>query len=226
MHLATYNNGLGARLVVAYKQILPDKPLTALVINVDKMVKNVDRDELLAMVHSREGAAERNFVDHLHKKGLLSYYHKSGFFEPVSIDNVIMTPGDGQNIPLRDVINALNAQSGVGPLPTQDQMDSLSTANPLASKQREQALNTENNHAVAKSIVVQAKMLMDDVNRKLDEALRLDPSLKTTIAQIRAGKPLTAPIQIEVNTAPVATETTEKNKVAARNKAIRAATRK
>lgn len=218
MHLATTKDGLGTRLVVAYKQN-PKDPLKALVINVDKIIRNVDRDELLIMVQSPEGSKERDFIDYIHKKGLLQYYHENKFFEAMDVDDVIMTPDNNTRIPLRTVLDAIRQQSGLAPLPTKAAMESLSEANPLSQAKKSELLNQENNAAVARSILVQAKMLMDDVNRKLDEALSIDPTLRDTVDQIRYGR-LNKPITVDVSQTTKSETKTEKTKKAGARKAL------
>lgn len=224
MHMATLNNGLAVRLVVAYKQI-PDAPLKALVINVDKLVKTVDRDELLVMVQSPQAAQEKDFINVLNKKGLLEFYHKAGYFEAVSIDDVIMAPDAATRIPLRTVINEMNKMNGVGPLPTPEQMAAISQGNPHATAMRAEALLEEGNHGIAKTVLVQAKMMQDEANKKFAEALRLDPSLGEMIEQIKSGS-MTKPIVLDVSS-PQATAEADVTKAAVkgRNRKIRAATK-
>lgn len=218
-HAATLNDGLGTRLIVAYKQ-LPDAPLKALVIKVDSITSNTDRDELLILAKSPQAQKEKDFINLLSQKNLLTYYHTNKLLEAVDIDSVLMTPGDGQKIPLRQVLDSINAQNGVGPLPTQEQLRNVSQANPNAVQQRAELLNKEGNAAIAKSILAQAKFMQEEVNKKLEQAYNLDPSLRTIGEQIKSGTH-TKPIVVDVTETKVETlSTTKKTKVQGRNASI------
>jgi hypothetical protein len=177
IHAATLKDGHGTRLVVAYKQI-PGNPLNALVIKVDSLARTVDRDELLILSKSTEAQREKDFINLLHRKGLLEHFHNSGYLSAVSVDDVLMTPGDGKKIPLRDIVNAINHQQGIADLPTVEEMQHISEANPHAAEIKQELLDTSNKQAIAKSIFFQANMLQEEANRKYEQAFGLDPSLR------------------------------------------------
>ncbi len=161
----------GTRVVVAYKQI-PNNPLQALVIKIDSLIKDVDRDELKIMIADNTAQLEKDFINYLHRKGLLDYYHKNNLFAAVDIDNVLMTPhgASGQTIELRTVINAINQQNGLGPLPTKEDFNNISKANPLAKELQEDLNQTEDKLGIAKSLIFQADMLIKEAERKRLEA--------------------------------------------------------
>jgi len=198
VHAAETKDGLGTRLIVAYKQI-PGNPLRALVIKVDSMTRDVDRDELRNMVTSREAQAERDFINHLHNKKLLNYYHENRYFTDMSIDDVVMTPGNGQKIPLREVINSLNARNGLGQLPTQEEMNNLSQKDPAASMKRDELMQAGSKTAMAKNALIQAKLMQDEVNKKIKQALELDPTVRPIADRILQGLPLEEPIKVELS---------------------------
>ena len=181
LHSGVLNDNLGTRVIVAYKQI-PDQPLKALIIKIDSMGKNVDRDELNALLQSNDANNEKDFINTIHRKGLLQHYHNSNYFESVSIDQVSMTPNNSTKIPLRHIINEINKQKGVAPLPTDVDLQNISSANPNAVEQKAEVMETENKKGLAKTVYMQAMMLQADADRKFKEAYDLDPSLRPTNA--------------------------------------------
>lgn len=208
IHAATLTDGLSTRLIVAYKQI-PGAPLKALVIKVDSLVRTVDRDELLILAKSSDAQREKDFINVLHRKGLLQFYQTNKFFETVSVDEVLMTPGDGKKIPLRQIINAINGSQGVGDLPSQEQMDNISKANPHAVQQANELLDTSNKKNIARSIFVQAKMLQDEADKKFEQAVGLDPELRQAVNESKGGHPISQPIVVDVSSASNQTQTEE-----------------
>lgn len=199
VHAAQLTDGLGTRLIVAYKQI-PGNPLRSLVIKLDSMTRDVDREELRSMVTSPEGQAERDFINILHKKNLLKFYHDNKYFSDVAIDDVVMTPGNGQSIPLREVINSLNQRNGLGPLPTPEQLKNLSEKDPASSMKRDELMQAGSKTAMAKNALIQAKLMQDEVNKKIKQALELDPSVKPIADRILQGLALEEPIRVELAT--------------------------
>ena len=176
-HLAESADGLGTRYVVAFKQI-PGNPTKALVIKLDAMTSTVDRDALYALVWTSNAQRERDFINVLHTNNLLNFYKEKNYFTTVNIDDVVMTPGDGSKIPLRHVLNAINQQQGLAPLPTAEELSNIIDRNPQADRLREEATGTQSNAAIARSVMTQARMLQDEANRKLEEAYALDPTLR------------------------------------------------
>lgn len=209
VHAAELKDNLGTRLIVAYKQI-PGSVMNALVIKIDSMTRDVDREELRHMVSSREAQVERDFINILHKKNLLKFYQDNNYFTKVAVDDVVMTPGNGQKIPLRDVINMINQKNGVGPMPTQAELDSLSTKDPLAQQKHNELMQTESKTNIAKNILVEAKLLQDEVKRKINQALSVDPSVKPIADRILQGLPLDQPITVEMPKAKQETATPAK----------------
>lgn len=198
VHAAEMNDATSTRLIVAYKQI-PGDTMHSLVIKIDSMKRDVDREELRIMINSPEGQGSRDFIEILHKKNLLKFYHDSGYFTKVPVDSVVMTPGNGQKIPLRDVINLLNKQNGLAPMPTVNEMNNISSKDPMASQKRDELLQTGSKTNIAKNILVEAKLLQDEVKRKINQALSVDPSVKPIADRILQGLPLEQPITVQMN---------------------------
>ena len=203
VHAAETADGLGTRLIVAYKQI-PGNPLKALVIKLDTLKSDADRDELRHMVTSPEAQAERDFINILHRKNVLNHFHNNRYFTDMDIDQVVMTPGNGQKIPLRQVINSLQERAGLAPLPTPEEMKSLSEKDPMASQKRDEMLQTGSKNAMAKNILVQAKLMHDEVAKKIKQALELDPTLQPIADRILKGLSLEEPIKVDLTPAPAA----------------------
>lgn len=196
-HTAETADGLGTRLIVAYKQI-PGNPQKALVIKLDSIVSSVDRDILFSLVQSLDAQHAKDFIDVLHTKGLLALYKQKNYFTTIDIDNIVMSPGDGIRLPLRHVIDSINKMNGLAPLPTKAELDSLIDRNPQSDRLREDVTHTRQNAEIAKTILVQAKMLQDEANRKLEEAYRLDPKLRPIAKQIRSTQLPETPAEINV----------------------------
>lgn len=177
MHLGEVADPTSTRLIIVFKQ-LAESPQNALVIKIDSVSSDPLREEIWALVNDPQSQNERNFADFLHKRGRLQLCHESKILTVMSIDQVKMTPGNGQKIPLRDVINSLNARNGLPPLPSKEEYETISQADPRAADRKRELDQTESKSAIARSIMVQAKLLQAEVDRKMNEAYNLDPSLR------------------------------------------------
>ena len=189
LHTGELNDATQTRVAVIFRQLAED-PMHTLVIKYDTIVRDGDRDEFLKLLHSPEANRTRDFAKFLGDRGMLNYYHKAGYLKPLHIDEVVMTPGNGQRFQLRDVINSINKENGMAPLPTVDQLANLSEASPLSGSQRQELMNHQGHRATAKSILIQAQMLQNEVNKKLESAYAMDPSLRPLALQIPHGLPL------------------------------------
>lgn len=173
-----------SRLVVVYKQ-LPDDPFYALVIFPDRLVKNVDRDELVGLANSDMGQKEEVFANALYRKGnMLAHFHEMGSLKKIHIDEVEMTPTNTMAIPLREVINQVNRSRGLPELPASASQNAISSADPRAADLKESIEQSEQKEAIAKSLLMQAAMLEGDVIKKRNEAYALAPHLRPVDAVI------------------------------------------
>jgi len=182
-HLGITTGNFPSKLVVVYKQI-PGDSMNSLVINVDKLVKGVDRDELNTLAHQPYSQSKANFVDVLHEKRLLEYFHKNNYMEKMSVDNILMTPTPNTTIPLRQIIDAINAQQGMPTLAKQEELSNISKANPYANKQYEEKLQVQGNANIAKNRFVQASAMLDDAKRMFSEVLKLDPTMVDAVNKV------------------------------------------
>jgi hypothetical protein len=185
-HTARQKGVLGSRLVVVFKQ-LPGDPTSALVINVDSIARNVDRDELLNLLQRPEGQQEEEFATALHKANYLQNFHKMGYLKKVPVDQVEMTPQANHIVPLREVIDKMNESKGLPKLPTTEQLANISSADPRGAETKQELSGDADRKGVAKSIYIQGKMMLDEANRKLQQAYDLDPTLRQELAKSKAA---------------------------------------
>ena len=186
-HMGVINDATNTRLLIVWKQN-PQNPLMSLVIKIDSVTKTVDRDMLLEMVSSAAAQNEPDFFTILQKKNLLKYYHDSHIFTAMPIDQVIMTPGDGRRIPLREIVNAINTANGTPALPDPSFLENMSDANPLASKMKEESSGEKNKAGIAKSILTQAKLMQQETNKLLQKAFSMDYNLKNEWVKMFPGE--------------------------------------
>lgn len=187
-HTGILNDATNTRLIVVCKQD-PINPLMAFAIKIDSVPKNVDRDMLMEMASSDAAQREPNFSTILQNRQLLKYYFDSHLIAQIPVDNILMTPGDGRKVPLREIINAINSANGLAKLPDPEILENVSSANPYASQQKE-SLTLDNNKAgIAKNLFIQAKLMQQDVNKKLEEAFAMDYTLRNEWLRIFSPLP-------------------------------------
>lgn len=183
-----------SRVVVVYKQ-LQDDPFHAVVVYTDSL-PTVDREELLILLSSGDGQKEEDFNVALYKnKNLLGHFHQKGFLKRVHIDEIELMPEANNPIPLRTVVDLINKAKGMPTLAELEQVNTehttestLTGLNPpvesnltkesIDNKARTTRLSADEKRSIAKGLIIQAKLLEEDMNRKLKEAYKLDASLK------------------------------------------------
>lgn len=177
-HVGCLKDNPTVRVVVVFKQ-LPEDPLHALVVFPDRLTRSVDRDELFRMVAGHEGQQHEDFYVALEKENnMLTYYHKQGFLNKVHIDNITMLPQIDKPIALRKLIDDMNANRGLPPLPTNNDLKSISPLNPHAADKREEIVGDQGREAIAKNLLFQARMMQAEVDKKCEEAYSLAPHFR------------------------------------------------
>lgn len=160
--------------VVVHYMLIPDQTVNALVTRTDRLTGSL-RSEVLSALQSAEGQSATKFADVLSRKlfadsrrGLFQVLHEQGLLETVAIDDVVMTPQGNHRIPLRTVLEAINA------LPTAD--DANERFNPHTYNA--QAETGADSLQIAHNLLAQADMLEMDARAKREEAYRFAPSLR------------------------------------------------
>lgn len=177
-HTARLKDAADVRVVVVYKQ-LPNDPVHALVVFPDRLVRNVDRDEIIRLVQLPDAQATEDFANIMHKHKMLTFFHEQGFLKKVHIDEIEMTPTAANGIPLRTVLDEIAKSNGLNPLPTDNEIAAAKSAtNPRADEIAEGLIQNEDKEAIAKSILYQASLLEKDVQAKREEAYNLAPHLR------------------------------------------------
>lgn len=160
--------------VVVHYMLIPEQTTNALVTRTGRL-SGVLRHELLQALTSAEGQQAVTFADVVGRKRyadsgkpIFRVLHEMGLLETVPIDDIVMTPQGNHRIPLRTVLEAINAIPVDG--------SSAERFNP-------HTYNSENFTAdeslgIAHNLLGQADMLEMDARGKREEAYRLAPALR------------------------------------------------
>ena len=158
IHIGILKDSLRTRILVLYKQN-PYAISKALVAKIDSIKGDILRQEVMIVASSSEAQNRKDLAEVLDAKGFLKTLHETGSLQSVDIDDVVMTPVSGREIPLRDIINAMNANVGMAPLPTKDELEAMSTMDPNYQQKQNELLDIDNRKSMAKNLMFQAKML-------------------------------------------------------------------
>lgn len=179
--------------VVLFREV-PNEPNNALVVMTGSLA-NEQHDSLMNVVQSAEAQEANEISEVLHRRqfpdgtNMLTALHTLKKIEKVAVELVSLTPTPGQAVALSEVnaeIAKINAQSNP-PLKTEVDPVSVDTS-PLPGETVDNTATTDNGtepESVAKNILFQADLMIEDANKMLaeaeakrDEAYALDPSLK------------------------------------------------
>lgn len=180
-----------ARVIVLFHQ-LPDDPATALVMKVDSL-SNPERDQIFTHVDTEAGQSSKEFGEYLHRMGVLQHYHNknqqstSKFIIKVSVDEVLMSPLPSQQIGLRELLEKMGR---LQPLPSEPTAleTNQSDANPLREKLDDEQTKRSENEKIARNILFEANLLQIEVNKKLEQAYSICPSLRPQAQGTDASK--------------------------------------
>ncbi len=170
------------RIVVVYMSI-PGKEKSALIVDTDALPDQF-HEFLMNVVESEAGQRSVNLADVLDRRAspdsglnLMNSLHRRGFMRPEPVDNIIMFPRPNMPFPLSQVIELMK----------KDEPSSINeTQTPVKGPEARYNQFTENQNFddkqqsldVAKSILYDAELLQQDVNRKRAKAYEIAPSLR------------------------------------------------
>lgn len=155
---------LGTKVLVVFMQ-LPDDPSHALVVATHTLPDLV-QDELMRMVQSDEGQAEKNLGDFLSRKTLsnghagsvLNWLHTSGKLNRVPVSSVMMVPHPGHPIALSELIALMDA-----PVSTNTSLVTTKT------------VSAEEQAGIVKGLLIEAAMLREEADKKEKQAHSMMP---------------------------------------------------
>jgi uncharacterized protein YheU (UPF0270 family) len=159
---------LDTKVLVIFMQ-LPDDKKKALVVATHTL-PDLIQDEIMRLVETDEGQKENTLGTFLSRKTLsngngvsiLQWLHQSGKMVAVPTDAVIMTPHPGYPTPLTQVLELMAENSAL----SNPEQKSLVTAE-----------TDEDKKAVAENLLIEAKMLREEADKKEATALELAGSV-------------------------------------------------
>lgn len=155
---------------------------------------------LMSMVESAQAQQSVWFSEVLNRRVMpdggnaLQVLYQRGLVKIVPVTSVTMVPRPNQHVPLTDVINFMNGTADV----TKENVNNELKANQQKVNENTLVNQYANNlagddlelrKAQARNIMVEAKMLQADVDKKLEIAYSIDPSLRPTVPVEEPSKP-------------------------------------
>lgn len=197
MNLVKHVGKYGEKPCVIVFRELPNDTENCLVVQTESLEK-VMHDDLMAVVVSTEAQEANDLSQVLHRRqfsdssNMLSTLHYSKRLQKVPVDKVWLVPAPGQAIPL-EAVNAEIRKINGGYVPPKTDETHLSETRAPAP-----APVTLESESTAQNLVMQARLLeedaqalMRDAQAKLQEAYRLDPSLKPATSAEPKSTPVT-----------------------------------
>ncbi len=180
------------RCVVVFMS-LPDKPESALIINVESLSERYEQ-LLMEVVNSPEGQQGNDLASTMTRRivpetgrTVLEEFHNRGFMRAESVDNILMMPKPNQPFPLRDILTQMGViKNGT----TAEEADNGEVKyNHLTANQN--ATVSEERMAMANNMLMEAEMLQAEANKKKEQAYSYAPHLRpqtpTPIVETKRG---------------------------------------
>lgn len=162
----------GSRCAIVFLQI-PNDPEHTLIVYTDNLPDRYHQ-AVQDVINSPEGQNAANLGEVLSRrimpdtgKSILETLHSQGFLSRMTIDNVALVPRPGERHKLRDVLTAMGA------------LEAKPKAENFFTEQQEVAKN-ESTTQIAKGLLAQAQLMIDDAKRIQEQAYKLDSSLRPT----------------------------------------------
>jgi hypothetical protein len=177
-HVGTYG---GKPCVIVFRE-LPDDTESALILSSNTLEGQL-HDDVMTVVDSHEAQSAQDISEVMHRRmlsdgeNMLSALHARGKLQKVPVSMVQLTPAPNQSVPLGDINKEIRKiTEGTNPPLKTDAPVVNSEPAPTASGSTED---------IAKNLLTQAslleqdaKSLVEDAERKRNEAYEMDPSLR------------------------------------------------
>lgn len=177
-HVGTYG---GKPCVIVFRE-LPDDTESALILSSNSLDGQL-HDDVMTVVDSHEAQSAQDISEVMHRRmltdgeNMLSALHARGKLQKVPVSMVQLTPAPNQSVPLGDINREIRKiTEGTNPPLKTDAPAVNSAPAPTASGSTED---------IAKNLLTQAslleqdaKSLVEDAERKRNEAYEIDPSLR------------------------------------------------
>lgn len=180
-HVGTYG---GKPCVIVFRE-LPDDRESALIVSSNTLEGQL-HDDIMGVVDSHEAQSAQDISEVLHRRRLsdgenmLAALHSRGKLQKVPVSMVELTPAPNQSVPLQDINREIRKiTEGTNPPLVTEQSPNADTARPQATTESGSGEDIAKNLLTQASLLEQdAKALVEDAERKRNEAYNMDPSLR------------------------------------------------
>ena len=191
------------RCVVVFMQ-LPDEKNQALIIDVEALQPRYEQI-LLEVVDSQEGQNENDLAAAMARRTVqesgrtvLEEFHRQGLMRKEPVENIIMMPRPNAPFPLRDILEQMGKlDETVTPEVAVPNTNAEVKYNAFTNNMNAQ--DEEKRQAMAMNFLMEADMLIDEANKKREQAYAVAPELRPRKAAAAPTAPVAAePVLAEV----------------------------
>lgn len=213
-HIAKIAN-TDQRCIVAMMQI-PNRETHALVIPSDALPPRMSQ-AVQDLLDSPEGQAEEIFANLLSRRlfrdepntSVFSSLHNHGYLSAVPVEQVIMFPAPNMPFALVDILRSMGKYDNNAP--TVEEMSAKNKFNQHAHNMA--SMTDEQRLSLARSILVDANLLENDVNIKKEKAYQIAPELRpkhdTTAVFSPENQLDVASVEVDSPTLPISEDSLE-----------------
>lgn len=194
------------RCVVVFMQ-LPDEKNNALIIDVEALQPRYEQI-LLEVVDSAEGQSENDLASAMARRTVqesgrtvLEEFHRHGLMRKEPIENIIMMPRPNAPFPLRDILEQLGKLDETV-APAAPAVNDNAEVKYNAFTNNMNAQDEEKRQAMAMNFLMEADMLIEEANKKREQAYAVAPELRPRKAAPKAAvaaEPVLAEVPREGN---------------------------
>lgn len=191
------------RCVVVFMQ-LPEEKNQALIIDVEALQPRYEQI-LLEVVDSQEGQNENDLAAAMARRTVqesgrtvLEEFHRQGLMRKEPVENIIMMPRPNAPFPLRDILEQMGKlDETVTPEVAAPNTNAEVKYNAFTNNMNAQ--DEEKRQAMAMNFLMEADMLIDEANKKREQAYAVAPELRPRKAAAAPTAPVAAePVLAEV----------------------------